>query len=617
MRKYIAKGTCTVEHSQLQLYSEVSCRYWGVFWIDASTIDTIQRCFAQIALVLQVDKDIDSVRRVLVNAPQPWLLIFDNADDPNLPLTLYFPAGDRGDIVITSRNPECRQYNTVGSQEIGRMSYDDAEALLSKTAYVNIAPSDSLKKEARKVVEALGCLALAVAQAGAYIRETLCSLEQYLQLYQRRQEELMGYFPKHTGTDYRYTVYTTWQVSLDMIESMHDATSNYALELLKLLCFYHHDQIPVIMFYNVWHNSKEDQTAPGSSIWPKSTSDFLDYRQSVQESAILLASFSLITRDSDISLSLHPLVHDWCQDRMSEVEQQSNCGRAISLLARSVTWRFDNEDFTFRRSLVSHVLACLRVYDPTSKDFDDPVTREWLKMALVLGENGLTRDALQLTERVVELRKSNLGENHPDTLTSMHNLAIRYSEAGRRAEALQLTEQVVEFSKSKLGEDHPDTLASMHNLANRYSEAGRRAEALQLTEQVVKLRKSKLGEDHPDTLASMHNLAIWYSEAGRRAEALQLTEQVVELRKSKLGEDHPDTLTSMNSLAIRYSEAGRRAEALQLTEQVVELSNSKLGEDHPDTLRSMKLLAYIAERKNGRSRFLGSGNGFVDKVNKH
>jgi Tetratricopeptide repeat len=92
-------------------------------------------------------------------------------------------------------------------------------------------------------------------------------------------------------------------------------------------------------------------------------------------------------------------------------------------------------------------------------------------------------------------------------LASMHSLAIHYSEAGRRAEALQLTEEVVELHKSKLGADHPDTLTSMHNLAIRYSEAGRRAEPLQLTEEVVELRKSKLGADHPDTLASERLLA--------------------------------------------------------------------------------------------------------------
>jgi hypothetical protein len=101
-------------------------RYWGVFWIDASTCDSIRRCLTQIAVILQVEKDIDSVKRVLANTSHVWLLVFDNADDPDLSVAPYFPAGDRGDIIITSRNPECRQYHTVGWREIGGMSYDDS-----------------------------------------------------------------------------------------------------------------------------------------------------------------------------------------------------------------------------------------------------------------------------------------------------------------------------------------------------------------------------------------------------------------------------------------------------------------------------------------------------------
>lgn len=65
----------------------------------------------------------------------------------------------------------------------------------------------------------------------------------------------------------------------------------------------------------------------------------------------------------------------------------------------------------------------------------------------------------------MELCQSELGEDHPDTLLSMHNLAIQYSEAGRLVEALQLAEEVLELRKSKLGEDYPDTLASERLLA--------------------------------------------------------------------------------------------------------------------------------------------------------
>jgi hypothetical protein len=402
---------------------------------------------------------------VLANTSQSWLLVFDNADDPNLSLAPYFPAGNRGDILITSRNPACCQYNTVGSREIGRLSVDDSVLLLIKTAHGDTTLANEIYEDGKKVVEALGCLALAIAQAGAYIRETSCSLKDYFEIYERRQKELLGYLPKHTGTDYGYTVYTTWQVSLDMIESMRDTASNHALELLKLLCFYHHDQVPVKILYNAWLNSEKDPIAPASSLWPEAFSDFFDYQQSLRASVTLLASFSLITRDSDALLSFHPLVHDWCRDRMSEFEQKSSSRRAILVLGRSVEWKFETEDYTFRRSLVSHVHACLRLHGLRNEDFNVNEMQEWSNLALVLGEGGWTQDSLEITEQVVQLCKAKLGEDHPDTLQSMHSLAIYYSEAGRRSEALQLTEQVVQLRKAKLGEDYPDTLLSMELLA--------------------------------------------------------------------------------------------------------------------------------------------------------
>jgi hypothetical protein len=60
-----------------------------------------------------VDENIDSVKRRLANISQAWLLVFDNADDPKLGLAPYFPAGNRGDVIITSRNPQCQYYIVV------------------------------------------------------------------------------------------------------------------------------------------------------------------------------------------------------------------------------------------------------------------------------------------------------------------------------------------------------------------------------------------------------------------------------------------------------------------------------------------------------------------------
>ncbi|KAK5054617.1 hypothetical protein LTR84_001508 [Exophiala bonariae] len=595
----------------------------------------VQQCFVQIARLLQTDENINSVKRTLANTSLSWLLIFDNADNPNLRLTPYFPPGDRGDIIIASRNPQHQHYNTVGYEEVDQLSPSDSLVLLSKVAYGETSPLlDTLEKR-KTIVEILGYHALAIVQAGAYIRETSCSLSHYLEVYEQRRKDLLDNLPPHLGTDYQHSVYATWQVSVDMIESTQISRismSNSSLQILGLLGFYHHDQVPIQMFYCSWQNLQARGIRPDHFPWHNAPSDFFDYRHSVQESITLLAMFSLVTRNADLSLSVHPLVHDWCRERLSIEQQHSTCRRALYLLANSVNWEYRTEDYTLRRSLTPHVHELLRL-QALYGDIGQDKTQYWPTLALILRENGCSKDAIILSEEVLELDMTRLGDEHPETLKSMtnlanqysdvgrysealqisekvlkgyqskpgeisssalrsmHDLAIRYSEVGRWTEALDLTNKVLKLQKTYLGEGHPDTLRTMSNLTARYTEAGRHREALQLTEEIYELQKVKLGEHHPDSLRSMHNLAIQYSDAGRQPEALHLTEKVLELMKSKLGEHHPDTLAAMQNLAIRRSEAGQKSKALQITEEVLELRKAKLGADHPDTLISMHNLA--------------------------
>ena len=55
---------------------------------------------------------------------------------------------------------------------------------------------------------------------------------------------------------------------------------------------------------------------------------------------------------------------------------------------------------------------------------------------------------------------------------------------------------MVKARKEQLGSDHPDTISSMDDLALTYSNQGRWNEAKELQLDVVKARKSKFGSDH-------------------------------------------------------------------------------------------------------------------------
>lgn len=206
-------------------------------------------------------------------------------------------------------------------------------------------------------------------------------------------------------------------------------------------------------------------------------------------------------------------------------------------------------------------------------------------------EVGRTAEALTLIERVLRLRTEILGERHQDTLISMNSLAVAYSALGRHAEALSLNEKVLRLGTEILGERHRSMLTWMNNLAFTYRDLGRIAEALALDEKVLRLRTETLGERHPDTLSSMNNLADTYRQVGRTSEALSLIEKTLRLRTEVLGERHPSTLRAMTGLAVTYGLLGRTAEALTLNEKIVRLRTEILGERHPETLTSMGNLA--------------------------
>lgn len=78
-----------------------------------------------------------------------------------------------------------------------------------------------------------------------------------------------------------------------------------------------------------------------------------------------------------------------------------------------------------------------------------------------------------------------LSDEHPDTLTTMHNLASIYWDQGRTAEAAGIQEEVLQNCRRVLGDEHPGTLATMYNLATTYWRQGREAEAAGIQEKVL------------------------------------------------------------------------------------------------------------------------------------
>ena len=58
---------------------------------------------------------------------------------------------------------------------------------------------------------------------------------------------------------------------------------------------------------------------------------------------------------------------------------------------------------------------------------------------------------------VLDLCEKVLGTEHPDTLRSMNNLAVKYSVEGKYEEAGELQLKALDLHKKVLGPEHPET----------------------------------------------------------------------------------------------------------------------------------------------------------------
>ena len=112
----------------------------------------------------------------------------------------------------------------------------------------------------------------------------------------------------------------------------------------------------------------------------------------------------------------------------------------------------------------------------------------------------------------METSKGVLGQDHPDTLTSMANLASTYRNQARWKEAEELFVKVMEARKGVLGQDHPDTLTSLANLAFTWKSQDRLSEAVAMLTQAVNTFASLFGNDHPNSRAWMRALKTWKGE---------------------------------------------------------------------------------------------------------
>ncbi|KAF7369448.1 FabD/lysophospholipase-like protein [Mycena venus] len=563
----------------LKFINESSSCFSDIFFIDTSTIVTIETGLKNIAVAKDFGDSPQDGLLWLTSKVEEWLLFFDNADDPSINLNDFIPQCTHGNIIITSRNPGLRVYARSHSL-VSDMEEEDAVALLLKSAAQEV--TFSTQKNATEIIKALHYLPLAIVQAGAFISKSQ-DLHGYLALYTKNQAQLLSEKPAQPHDRYAWTVYTTWQISFAQLTPP-------AAMVLQHCSFLYHNGISEEIFSNA---SRYTFRAAGPSelelqgaleflshfLRPTGEWDSLQFLHATNE----IQAYSLMSFDSEKKLfSIHPLVHAWSQAIVCNPERyMSTIG---SILGMAISERPNRNIQLASVVLCPHVEFVVQMNAKVALDFS-------VKYGLMFSGAGKYKQAEKLLKEVLEKRKQLLGDNHLDTLLAMGNLASTYSDLGEHQKAEELEIIVLEKQKQLLGDNHPATLLAMGNLASTYSDRGEYQKAKELEVIVVQKQKQLLGDNHPATLLAMGNLARTYSDLGEHQTAEELEIIVLEKQKQLLGDNHPDTLLAMGNLAKTYSDLGEHQKAEELKVIVLEKRKQLLGDNHPATLLAMGNLA--------------------------
>ena len=593
--------------------AEADSSFTAVIWIDASLPVTVAQSYNNIALkmtggnqsITNVEESMAIVERRIQQQEGKWLIVFDNFDNPKdfqeHDIRYYIPKATNGRILFTSRHATSERLGHV----IGVSGLNDGESL---DLLLQRPTSDAAERQYGLAIAAmLGYLALALDQAGAYIRARCLPLQDFESHYKRRRKTILEEVPEqweyrkmlaNAEREIALSVFVTWELSFALLHGDKEAKDRKE-HFLTLAAFFDNKCISQRYFeaYCYSENTKWTQIFETSNEW-----DEYKYGDLVAEGRKLSLLQMIEGRANEIQFSLHPVVRDWLKLRMEREKQELYAEEFSNLLTSYIEGiEFDELDLQVRRETLLHIDACLQNDGEILNDSYHSALKIQSYSASLFAScylsHGRYNDAEKLLKRVLAGKEEKLAPDHPDILETASDLARIYRYQGRYNEAEELYQRALIGREKKLGLDHPDTLRTINNLALVYDNQGRYVEAENLYQRALIGREKKLGLDHPNTLKTVNNLAIVYRSQGRYEEAERLYQRALIGQEKKLGPDHPNVLQTVQNLAIVYQTLGRYEEAEKLYQRALIGREKKLGPDHPSILQTVQNLALVYQNQ--------------------
>jgi len=543
-----------------------------VWWIPAEHTDAVVASLAELGDRLGAPGGEDmalacreAVRMLARGLPDKrWLLIYDNADDPEQ-LTDFLPREGGGHILVTSRN---RAWTHRGPS----LPVDVFRREESLEHLVRRAPGLTAE-EADRIAGAVGDLPLAVEQAAAWLAETATPVGDYLRALADRTTDVLSLSPP---ADYPRSIAATWDISIARLREDSPA----AVRLLQLCAFFAPEPVSAHLLYG-----------------KEMLRELRAYDPSLQEGLLLgrvigeIGRFALAkVGQIGNGIEVHRLVQAVIRSRLTEEERHQARHVVHTVLAGARPDGDEPTDDPANWPRFAAIWPHVRASDAAGSDRAE-VRRLLIDQVRYLWKRGALAAARQLAEDVLARWRPRFGEDDLQYLYLRAQLGNVLRSQGRYAQARALNEELLERQRAVLGPAHPHTYITMSALASDLAALSEYPAAVALAHEAHEGFARILHPSHWRTLNAANNLVLALRMAGRYGEACALGQEVLDRRTEVLGAGHPATLGSAARLGHDLREAGHCCDSVALLSRTHEAYRSVLGEEFPGTLSCAKSLA--------------------------
>jgi len=497
--------------------------YSLVWWLRAENSTTLGLDFTALApkLGLSTDaapQDVTRAIRRWLERHEGWLLVFDNAVEPK-DLKEYLPEGNGG-VIITSRNHTWR--SLAEPMKVQEWLPDEAADFLVKRS------GDKDLEAALNLAKELGCLPLALEQAGAYIEACVSSCAKYMELFREHHQELLK---KGKPLDYRDTVATTWKLSFESLRKESPA----AADLMDLCAFFAPEAIPFDLF------------TEHLEYLPTSLKEAAKEPLKWNEVMAGLKRYSLAEVAPD-SLSFHRLVQMVARNRMKPAERKRKVAAAVRVVNAAYGFKRDDlETWPRARQLLPHGMAAAEHWHEAQVD-DRAGARLLNEMGLHLKMLGHFSDAKELLGRALSIAEKVYGLDHPEVATVWNNLGMVLKDLGDLDGAKANYERALKIAEKVYGPDHPTVATVWNNVGMVLKDLGDLGGAKANYERALRIGEKVYGPDHPEVAISLNNLGSVLQDLGDLEGAKVNCERALAILRAWLGDDHPKTKLVLKNL---------------------------------------------------------------------